>query len=60
MELKRIIEIVDGILGNDSLCKGCTVVGPTPHGSCAECCRDAADEIIEMIKSVCATSGVDE
>lgn len=53
MDKRRLIAIVDGILGNDSLCGGCQygeTKGHEEYGSCDKCRRVAADEIIEILK----------
>lgn len=59
MNKNRLIAIVDGILGNDSLCSGCQygeTKGHEEYGSCDNCRRAAADEIIKILKE-CRPTG---
>lgn len=55
MDKQRLIAIVDGILGDNSLCGGCQygeTKGHEEYGSCSNCRRVAANEIIKILKSV--------
>lgn len=52
MDIQRLIAMVDGILGDDSLCDGCQygdTKGHEEYGSCYNCRRVAADEIIRIL-----------
>ena len=53
MENKRLIAMVNDILGDDDLCSGCRYgekKGHEEYDSCAGCRRIAADEIIAILK----------
>ena len=48
-KIEKMIAMVDGILGDDSLCSGCKD-GREPDMSCSECRRKYADEIIKILR----------
>ena len=53
IDIRRLIAMVDGLLGDDALCGGCEygeVPGHVEYGSCASCRRICADEIIKILK----------
>lgn len=53
MKIERLIAMVDGILGDDSLCDGCQygeTKGYEEYGSCDKCRRVGADEIIKILR----------
>ena len=53
MDIRRLIAMVDGLLGDDDLCGGCDYgdkQGVDEYGSCAKCRRICADKIIEILE----------
>lgn len=53
MDIRRLIAMVDGLLGDDALCDGCNYgdkQGHDEYGSCANCRRICADKIIEILE----------
>lgn len=53
IDIRRLIAMVDGLLGNDALCGGCKYGdkrGYDEYGSCANCRRICADKIIEILE----------
>lgn len=53
IDIRRLIAMVDGLLGDDALCGGCEYgeeQGHVEYGSCANCRRICADKIIEILE----------